>query len=423
MRRDPLLLLPLTVALVLASGPGQAHTASTMTGTSRAAHPTHFALRGSGFGTRVIGGQVPAGSGITGHAVIGCTDRAGLAHSNDVAHVTLPGAGTANGLRSRIWTTDDRGTTASHARHTVASLDLGSSVLGSLSVGVVTSSARAFHDSHGFHAATATRIGTITFTPPGGGPTQAFPAPTPDHPVDVPGLATIYAGQSRTSHTSTGAVADAYALRIDVVATGSTVRVAHSHAEIHGGLLTGVFGGHSSGTHVLTALDGTVKSGPNPLTLMPCQGTYGHVRRHALAHLDLGGQLVVRGATSSQRSAQTASRAHGYERGSVAHLDLGGGQLVVDGIVGQATVTRTSHGVRRSTGGTQVGTVTVNGQVRHFPATGVLEIPGLAKLQRHLVTRTSTGVRVVSLRITLLDGSGGVVDLGTAVMRIKSLGH
>lgn len=425
MRQHLLLAIPLTAALALASTPGQAHTASTTTGTTRAGqatHATHFALRGSGFGTKVVGGQVPAGSETTGHAVIGCTDVAGLDHSNDVAHVALPGVGTANGVRSRIWTTDRNRVTASHARHSVASVDLASSGLGSLSLAAVTSGARASHDSRGFRAATATSIGAITFTPPGGGAPQTFPAPTPDQPVDIPGLATIYAGQSRTSHTSTGAVADAYALRVDVTATGSSLRVAHSHAEIHGGLLTGVFGGHSAGTHVTTALDDTVTSGPNPLTVMPCQGTYGQVRRQALAHLDLGGQVVVRGATSSERAAQSAARAHGYERGGIAHLDLGG-RLVVDGIVGKATVTRTADGLRRSARGTQVGTVTVDGQVRRFPSTGVLEIPGLVKLERHLVTRTSAGLRVVSLRVTLLDGSGGVVDLGTADLRIRPLSH
>ena len=105
-----------------------------------------------------------------------------------------------------------------------------------------------------------------------------------------------------------------------------------------------------------TALDGTAESGPNPLSLMPCQGTYGPVHRQALAHLDLGGQLVVRGATASERASQTAARAHGYERGSIAHVDLGGGQLVIDGIVGKATVTRTRDGVRRSARGTELGT-------------------------------------------------------------------
>ena len=62
-------------------------------------------------------------------------------------------------------------------------------------------------------------------------------------------------------------------------------------------------------------------------------------------------------------------------------------------------------------------------QTQRFPATGALVIPGVAELERHLVTRSASGITVVSLRITLLDGTGGVVDLGVASMRIRPLGR
>ncbi len=58
-----------------------------------------------------------------------------------------------------------------------------------------------------------------------------------------------------------------------------------------------------------------------------------------------------------------------------------------------------------------------------FPRTGVLEIPGIAKLERRVATRTATGIKVVALRITLLDGSGAVVDLGEAQLQIRRLSH
>ena len=426
MKQATVLIVPLAAVLTLAAAPGQAQTSasgSARTTVSRTGDPTHFAFRGTGYGTRVVGGQVPGGSETTAHAVIGCTNRSGVRHTNDVAQVALPGVGTAYGIHTRLRTTEHDGVTASQGRHSIASIALASSPLGSLTVDAITSQVRAFHDVHGFHATTATTVGSLSLTPPGGGTAQTFPAPTPDQPVDIPGLATIYAGQTRTSRSSTGAVADAYALRIDVAATGSSIRVGHSHAEIHGGLLRGIFGGHSAGTHVTTALDGTAESGPNPLSVMPCQGTYGSVHRQALAHLDLGGQLVVRGATASERASQTAARAYGYERGSIAHVDLGGGRLVIDGIVGQATVTRSRDGVRRSARGTELGTITVNGATQRFPATGALVVPGVAELERHLVTRSASGITVVSLRITLLDGTGGVVDLGVASMRIRPLGR
>ena len=53
----------------------------------------------------------------------------------------------------------------------------------------------------------------------------------------------------------------------------------------------------------------------------------------------------------------------------------------------------------------------------------MLEIPGVAKLERHVVTRTATGIKVVALRITLLDGSGAVINLGEAQLQIRRLPH
>jgi hypothetical protein len=154
---------------------------------------------------------------------------------------------------------------------------------------------------------------------------------------------------------------------------------------------------------------------------MPCQGTAGAVRSKALAALDLGGQLVLSGLASSERGVQTDRRANGYERGEVGQLNLGNGQLVVDGVVGQANVKRTANKIARTAKGTRVGTITYNGQVQSFPSTGVLEIPGVARLERRVITKTQTSVSVVALRITLLDGTGAVIDLGEAKLRISNL--
>ena len=84
---------------------------------------------------------------------------------------------------------------------------------------------------------------------------------------------------------------------------------------------------------------------------------------------------------------------------------------------------RTSHGVVRNAKGSRLGAITTSGHRLTFPKTGVLEIPGIAKLERNVVTRSSTGIKVVALRITLLDGTGGVVDLGEAQLGIRGLGH
>jgi hypothetical protein len=309
---------------------------------------------------------------------------------------------------------------ASHSRHRIAQIVLAQSGLGSLTISAVTSKATAYHNAHGFHARTTTHIGDLVFTPPTG-PAQALSAPTPDQPLTIPGLATVYAGQHVKNATAHGASADAYALRIEALATGTSVRVSRSHAGLYSGLTGGIFKGHADATHVVTAAGDIAKSGPNPLTPMPCQGTYGKTHEKALASLDLGGQIVVNGADARTRGAQGDGRAHGMSRGEVAEVSLGGGQVVIDGIIGKASVTRHGRHVKASARGTRLASITVNGQQQTFPKTGVLTIPGIAKLEQGVVNKHRYGISVIGLRITVLDGSGAVINLAEANLAIRPL--
>jgi hypothetical protein len=418
--RTLLAIVPLSVGLVLGTGPTFAGTApitSKTTGKS-ASKTTTFAFKGSGFGTRAIGGQVPAGSDTTAYQAIGCTNQAGKQKKNDVAESTVPGLGTISHSRTRVWTTSKHGVVASHSTHSISKIVLAETGVGELAIHGITSTSTASHDSTGFHPMTTTQIGSLAFTPPVG-PAQSLPLPTPDQPVTIPGLATVFAGKSQTTHSGNGARAEAVALRIDVIPSGTSIRVAHSRAELNSGVTGGVFAGYSAGTHVVTAAGGIVKGGRTPLNLMPCQGTYGEVHKKRLSTLDLGGQLLTSNVSTREMSVQGAREAHGYERAHIGRLSLGG-QLLIQDIVAKATVTRTPHGVVKSAKGTHLGTVTANGQKQTFPKTGVLEIPGVAKLERAVVTRSRGGIYVVGLRITLLDGTGAVINLAEAKLGIRA---
>ena len=412
--RTPLLvtIATLGVGLALASGgPGFAG--------ATPQRSTSFAFQSSGFGSRVNGGQVPVGSSTTAYQHIGCTNLAGRDKVNDVAAATVPGLGTVSGVQTRTWTTMKGGVAAAHSSHSIAELSLASSGVGSVTIDAIHSLSKAFHDGSGFHSTTSTTVGDIRFAP-SSGPAQTFPAPTPDKPITIPGLATITLGRSSTGHGPLGATASAEALVVDVVATGTKVKVAHTHAAIGGGLTSGVFRGHANATRVVKALTDVAHSGPQPLVLMGCLGTRGHRVTKSIAGVDVGGQLVVTGLSSSQRSSQDP-RGHGFEQASIARINLGKGQLIVRGIVGRATVAQTAHGLVRSAKGTRLGSITAGGQQMSFPPTGVLEIPGVAKLERHVVSRSATGITVVALRITLLDGSGAVINLGEAQLHLHHL--
>ncbi len=75
-------------------------------------------------------------------------------------------------------------------------------------------------------------------------------------------------------------------------------------------------------------------------------------------------------------------------------------------------------GTRNSKGST-VLEIIIDGQSYKIPAIGSLEIPGLVKLQDAIEIRTTNGIKVIGLRVTLLDGTGAVVDLGVASLGIR----
>src|SRR5918998_1426490 len=102
MRRLALLgtLLALACSLLLApggnaaAGPGTVADKAKSQATALVAArrvPTRFALGASGFGPRIVGGDIPAASGSTAWRALGCTKAAGLDKSKYEAEVNIPG--------------------------------------------------------------------------------------------------------------------------------------------------------------------------------------------------------------------------------------------------------------------------------------------------------------------------------------------
>lgn len=380
-------------------------------------HFVDFALKASGFGSKAVGGQIPAGSGATAFMAVGCATRAGIDKENHETEATIPGLGTASAVKTELWTREVDGVVSSYAQNTIGRIVIAQSGVGRLQLKAVTAFAHAYHDAQGFHAETRTSVGALQFVPPGGEP-QELDLPTPGQPIEIPGLAQITVGFSRKTVNGDGARAKANALLVKKTASGSRVSVGQAKALVLDGVKHGTFHGFSAGTEG-RGLDDNLTSGRSPLALMPCQGTDGEVTGKRLSSVDLGGNVEVSGVQATHMAEQRPGKSVGWERGSVAHLDLGGGQLVVDGIVGKVTVTRDGNEVTKSFDGTTVGTVTVNGQTQEFPDTGVIEVPGVARIERFVKDTFKNGASVVALRVTLLDGTGGVLDLGQARLAIR----
>jgi hypothetical protein len=379
---------------------------------------TDFALFAMGHGTKARGGQVPVGSRTTAYQVIGCTNLAGITKENHVADATLPGAGSAHDLTTTVLTRKRKGVVSSTTRTSVATVVLGEgSPLGSVELRGITGTARASHGPDGYHATFTSTLGSIVYTN-SVGVEQEFPIPSPGQNLEIPGLAYISLGFDRSKSNATQARAAGYAINVHMLISDTKVDIGRAVAAVSGDVKHGLFHGNSSAVRAVAA-DGNVTVGAQPLSVMPCQGTHGQLKDKTLAGLDLDGGLVVKGLRASHVGDQTDRAAFGHTEGEVASIDLGGGQLVIDGIKGVARVKRTDHGVKRNIRGSTIGSITVNGEPQTFPPTDVLEIPGVARLERNVTTRTKIGISVVALRITLADGSGAVIDLGSARLYIR----
>lgn len=389
--------------------------------------PTKFAMRAAGYGSLAEGGQIPANSDTTAYQALSCTNRAGLDRHNNVASVAVPGLGELSQVDTRTWTTK-RATTqgvevASNSVNSIERITMGDASTGTLEINAITSRSRAFHNARGFHAKTATHIGSIDYTDATGA-VQTFPIPTPDQPVETP-LATLKVGNSNTHHSADHAGATANALVIESALTGTIARIARSTAHIDNGVKHGLFHGFSAASSA-HGLDGNLKSGRNPLSLMPCQGTDGKEQVKSLVSLDVAPNIRLQGLSSRQQGEQTRTTASGFERSRVNVADLvsdAGDRLVINNVIGRANVMRSGNRVTTDTKGTDMGAVFLNGESLAFPESEkILEIPGVAKLEREIVTRYPSGLFVTALRVTLLDGSGAVLNLGQARLQIRDSG-
>lgn len=365
--------------------------------------PTKFAMTATGYGTKVKGGDIPAGSDRSAYQHIGCTNQAGLNKNNSAVGVDLGSGAVADVIKTRTWTTQKNGVVSSRARNYIANVTLGSGPT-AVVINGIESYSRAYHNSSGFHTETRTNLASLTV----GG--VLTPVPTQGTPVTIPGL-TIALGQRVEKSSSSGALAKADTLRI-TLRTGS-INLAHSKATIDGGVKSGLFRGSAYGAKV-EAVDDLVRTGKIPFVIMPCQGTDGNVLTNDTAQVDPQG-LVLKGLSAKAKGDQTKSSADAYTQGRVGRVNIGTGSIVVKAVVGRANVHYADgKGITRNIKGSSLGALIINGEEQTFPESDTIDVPGVALFERNVVHRTKTSIEVTALRITLASGSLAVINLGHA---------
>ena len=183
----------------------------------------------------------------------------------------------------------------------------------------------------------------------------------------------------------------------------------------------GLFFGRAVGTET-RADDPLLRVGKQPLLKMPCEGTKGKVVRKSTAGVGDDASLSADKVTTRQRAVATSTMATGFEEAAVSSVSIGGDQITLTGIVGRVNVTRTKAGVVSDTKGTTIGSVKIGGQTLALPDLDGFTIPGLVRIDTHITTKIRNGLEVVALRLTFLDGSGRVTDLGYARLQVNGNG-
>lgn len=380
---------------------------------------TSYALEAFGYGSRVVGGSVPAGSDRSAFQVIGCTNKAGIDKANAESDVDLGDGIALSGVKTRVWTSRHGGTVTSRARHHIAKVTVGDLPAASLVLRDVSSTARVWHNANGFHATTAARVAKIVLRPVGG-TALVIPAPRRGESVRLPGIGKLTLGGGHEEVGRGYAIATGDALRLAIRPTRTKVFLAHSRATIDAGVKQHLFGGSSFGTR-LRGVEGALRSGETPFSVMPCEGTAGKPQTRSIARADLADTMSAAGLRTRQRAVSRGDEAHAVERASVARVSLGGG-LVVKGVTARAAVDRQGADTSASARGTRVAAIRYQGERLRLSPRGTLRIPGVAKLATRVVQHHPGGIEVTALRVTLLDGSLATVDVGHAVARIRPSG-
>lgn len=231
---------------------------------------------------------------------------------------------------------------------------------------------------------------------------------------DVPGLGKLHVNFQRGGSGARSGRSLTEVLRL-ALPDGTSVRVGRSFAKMRPQPL-GTFRGAAWGSDV-TALD-LVESGRTGLQPLPCRGTGGKVLRNDTAHAGIPG-LVRLGTTTGEAQTRRVGRrgAKAETTANVADVQLGGGRITVDVIRSRSTVVRRGNGSVASRPFSRVLGLVIDGEAHALPADGrTLEIPGLARIESGLVTRTRRSIEVTALRVTLLDAHEHpvVVNLGNS---------
>ena len=340
-----------------------------------------------------------------------CTTRVGVTRTNDTQGSSSPGIGTLGSVKTRIATrggNDNALATITTAR-TGASHLLAGAIAGSAFTAVATAS----HNSSGYALTGSTTIQDLAIAG------KKMPSnPSVNQKVALPGVGFVVLNQQSRSRAFGTYRLTVVAARITIgkgnalgLPTG-TIAISSAQSALHASAFR-AGSGFAYGTNIRSGR--TVRSGRTAPSYLPCGGTNGATTHNNSAALAAKG-LHTAAVHTSTRSTDSAAATTVVTRSAISNLNLLGGAITASTIVSRAAAKRAGGTLSRSSGGTTISGLTINGKTQsaNQPANTVRSIPGMGTLYLHKVVKSPTGVHVYALQLVLSRAQGGL-SKGTTI--------
>ena len=336
-----------------------------------------------------------------------CTTKSGVVRTSNTAAETLPGVGSIGAATTRVSSRKSGSTVSTTTTAKTAT----TSLLGGLvQADAITSTAKVSHSSKGY-----TRTGSSVFTnlTINGLPVSAKPAKNTT--ITIPGIATVLLNSQGSSTSSGSHALRVTALRVNLLdgspllLPAGRVVVATAAANLHSPTHRRPYGS-AYGTKV--DLLGVVKSGATAAVYLPCGGSSGVLRKNNVASASLGTALRVGAVKSAAKSTDSAKATVATTNNQVAGVRLLDDKITIDAVTTRASTTRKGSKVTsRSSAGTRVVGLKILGVSRSVSTkeNTKISIAGIGTLYLHRAVRTSTGLHVYGVQLTLSTNQSGLL--------------
>lgn len=377
-----------------------------------AATLARFCYQGSGYGTTFQAGPAVS-SGRSALSTLGCTDQAGIHHTN-----------TASGVSRDKLLTSGTATTAvnSHSSpvrsYTTASTAQVNLLDGLVTGDTITAASVTTHQPGFAVSAAGTRVVHLVVA---GRAVTATPAPNTR--IELPGFGYLILNQQASRITTTSAALTVNALHLYVTTANSldvtpnTNVVVSSASSGLAGPVAGVLSGRAYGSSAVSPGKPTINLGRSFPEYLSCLGTGGRTRTNTGASGAVAKLFSTRTIAETARGTVTTTSASGETTSSVQSAYLLSSLVHATEIKADAHVSTTGSTISLSDVGSRFGSLAVRGFPRinaQVAANTIRTVRGVGTLYLRRVLRTAHGIEVRMIELVLTRSVNGL-PIGTDI--------